>query len=86
MNLKDIKKELNDLEIEDLWSAIKGYFLGSMQCILENGDNPDAKIEFGSDLDSMIYELEEQVAELIDNYEVYCINWDNEDKEGDICL
>ncbi len=83
MTLEQINKELDNLEITDLFTAIKGNLLGSMQVVLEN-TNKD-KLEFYDDrsLDDIVLDIEEQVDELICNSDFYNID---SLLEGDICL
>lgn len=83
MTLEQINKELDNLEITDLFTAIKGNLLGSMQVVLEN-TNKD-KLEFYDDrsLDDIVLDIEEQVDELICNSDFYNIE---SLLEGDICL
>ena len=73
MTLEQINKELDNLEITDLFTAIKGNLLGSMQVVLEN-TNKD-KLEFYDDrsLDDIVLDIEEQVDELICNSDFYNI-------------
>ena len=83
MTLEQINKELDNLEITDLFTAIKGNLLGSMQVVLEN-TNKD-KLEFfdNRSLDDIVLDIEEQVDELICNSDFYNIE---SLLEGDICL
>ena len=83
MTLEQINKELDTLEITDLFTAIKGNLLGSMQVVLEN-TNKD-KLEFYDDrsLDDIVLDIEEQVDELICNSDFSNIE---SLLEGDICL
>ena len=83
MTLEQINKELDNLEITDLFTAIKGNLLGSMQVVLEN-TNKD-KLEFYDDrsLDDIVLDIEEQIDELICNSDFYNID---SLLEGDICL
>lgn len=83
MTLEQINKELDNLEITDLFTAIKGNLLGSMQVVLEN-TNKD-KLEFYDDrsLDDIVLDIEEQVDELVCNSDFYNID---SLLEGDICL
>ena len=83
MTLEQINKELDNLEITDLFTAIKGKLLGSMQVVLEN-TNKD-KLDFYDDrsLDDIVLDIEEQVDELICNSDFYNIE---SLLEGDICL
>jgi len=83
MTLEQINKELDNLEITDLFTAIKGNLLGSMQVVLEN-TNKD-KLEFfdNRSLDDIVLDIEEQVDELICNSDFYNID---SLLEGDICL
>ena len=83
MTLEQINKELDSLEITDLFTAIKGNLLGSMQVVLEN-TNKD-KLEFYDErsLDDIVLDIEEQVDELICNSDFYNIE---SLLEGDICL
>ncbi len=83
MTLEQINKELDNLEITDLFTAIKGNLLGSMQVVMEN-TNKD-KLEFfdNRSLDDIVLDIEEQVDELICNSDFYNID---SLLEGDICL
>ena len=83
MTLEQINKELDNIEITDLFTAIKGNLLGSMQVVLEN-TNKD-KLEFfdNRSLDDIVLDIEEQVDELICNSDFYNID---SLLEGDICL
>lgn len=87
MCLEDVQKELDNLEINDLDSAIKGIILGDLQCTLEN--NPDSKIVFTTvrDVDDIVAELDEYVGEVISNHVCDCIDivFTKKEKE-DICL
>lgn len=88
MYLEDINRELDNLEINDLDSAIKGIILGDLQCTLE--DNENSKINFTTvkDIDDIVYELDEFVGEVISNHLADCIEIvsDSEKDKGDICL
>lgn len=90
MHLEDIQKELENLEINDLDSAIKGIILGDLQCTLENEENENCKIKFTTveDIDDIVYELDEYVGEVISNHLADCIEIvsDTEKDKGDICL
>lgn len=83
MTLEEIDYELENLKINDLFSAIKGNVLSSMKGVLE--DTGKDKLNFYDDrkLDDIILEIEEQVDELICNYDIYEID---SLIEGDICL
>lgn len=87
MYLEDIQKELDNLEIKDLDSAIKGIILGDLQCTLE--DNENSKIVFTAvhDIDDIVNELDEFVGEVISNHLCDCIEVVfDKSKEEDICL
>lgn len=87
MYLEDISKELDSLEIDDLDSAIKGIILGDLQCTLEDSSD-NAKIKFldGKDVDTIVYELDDYVGELISNYLADNIEIVNDKGKDDICL
>ena len=87
MYLEDIQKELDNLEIKDLDSAIKGIILGDLQCTLE--DNENSKVVFTTvhDIDDIVNELDEFVGEVISNHLCDCIEIvSSKTKEEDICL
>lgn len=90
MSLENIQKELANLEINDLDSAIKGIILGDLQCTLENEEKENCKIKFTTveDIDDIVYELDEYVGEVISNHLADCIEIvsDTEKDKGDICL
>ena len=90
MSLENIQKELANLEINDLDSAIKGIILGDFQCTLENEEKENCKIKFTTveDIDDIVYELDEYVGEVISNHLADCIEIvsDTEKDKGDICL
>lgn len=71
MTLEEIDIELENLKINDLFTAIKGNVLSGMKVVLE--DTGKDKVNFYDDrsLDDIILEIEEQVAELICNYDIY---------------
>ncbi len=83
MALEKIDNELENLEINDLFSAIKGNVLGGMKVVLE--DTGKDRVNFYDDrsLDDIILEIEEQVDELICNYDIYKMDLF---QDGDICL
>lgn len=83
MTIDEINKELDNLEINNLYSAIKGNILGSLRVALENS-NKD-KVEFYNNLtlDEIVLDIEDQVDELICNYDIYNIG---ELLDEDICL
>ena len=83
MTLEEIDIELENLEINDLFSAIKGNVLSGMKVVLE--DTGKDKVDFYDDrsLDGIILEIEEQVDELICNYDIYKMDLF---QDGDICL
>ena len=83
MTIDEINKELDNLEINNLYSAIKGNILGSLRVALENS-NKD-KVEFYNNLtlDEIVLDIEDQVDELIFNYDIYNIE---ELLDEDICL
>lgn len=90
MHLEDIQRELENLEIKDLDSAIKGIILGDLQCSLENEDNSNAKIKFTTvkNIDDIVNELDEFVGEVISNHLADCIEIvsDKDKEKEDICL
>ena len=83
MTIDEINKELDNLEIKDLYSAIKGNILGSLKVALENSNKN--KVEFYNilTLDEIVIDIEDQVNELIYNYDIYNIE---ELLDEDICL
>ena len=83
MTLEEIDNELENLEINDLFSTIKGNVLGGMKVVLE--DTGKDRVNFYDDrsLDDIILEIEEQVDELICNSDFYNID---SLLDGDICL
>ena len=83
MTIDEINKELDNLEIKDLYSAIKGNILGSLKVSLENSNKN--KVEFYNNLtlDEIVIDIEDQVDELICNYDFYNIE---ELLDEDICL
>ena len=83
MTIDEINKELDNLEIKDLYSAIKGNILGSLKVSLENSNKN--KVEFYNNLtlDEIVIDIEDQVDELICNYDIYNIE---ELLDEDICL
>lgn len=83
MTIDEINKELDNLEIKDLYSAIKGNVLGSLKVALENSNKN--KVEFYNNLtlDEIVIDIEDQVDELIYNYDIYNIE---ELLDEDICL
>lgn len=83
MTIDEINKELDNLEIKDLYSAIKGNVLGSLKVALENSNKN--KVEFYNNLtlDEIVIDIEDQVDELICNYDFYNIE---ELLDEDICL
>ena len=83
MTIDEINKELDNLEIKDLYSAIKGNVLGSLKVALENSNKN--KVEFYNNLtlDEIVRDIEDQVDELICNYDIYNIE---ELLDEDICL
>ena len=83
MTIDEINKELDNLEIKDLYSAIKGNILGSLKVALENSNKN--KVEFYNNLtlDEIVRDIEDQVDELICNYDNYNIE---ELLDEDICL
>ncbi len=83
MTIDEINKELDNLEIKDLYSAIKGNVLGSLKVALENSNKN--KVEFYNNLtlDEIVIDIEDQVNELIYNYDIYNIE---ELLDEDICL
>ena len=83
MTIDEINKELDNLEIKDLYSAIKGNILGSLKVALENSNKN--KVEFYNNLtlDEIVIDIEDQVNELIYNYDIYNIE---ELLDEDICL
>jgi len=83
MTLEQINKELDSLEITDLFTAIKGNLLGSMQVVLENTNKDKLEFYDNRSLDDIVLDIEEQVDELICNSDFYNIE---SLLEGDICL
>ena len=83
MTLEQINKELDNLEITDLFTAIKGNLLGSMQVVLENTKKDKLEFYDNRSLDDIVLDIEEQVDELICNSDFYNID---SLLEGDICL
>lgn len=83
MILEQINKELDNLEITDLFTAIKGNLLGSMQVVLENTNKDKLEFYDNRSLDDIVLDIEEQVDELICNSDFYNIE---SLLEGDICL
>ena len=83
MTLEQINKELDSLEITDLFTAIKGNLLGSMQVVLENTNKDKLEFYDNRSLDDIVLDIEEQVDELICNSDFYNID---SLLEGDICL
>jgi len=83
MTLEQINKELDNLEITDLFTAIKGNLLGSMQVVLENTNKDKLEFYDNRSLDDIVLDIEEQVDELICNSDFYNIE---SLLEGDICL
>ena len=83
MTLEQINKELDNLEITDLFTAIKGNLLGSMQIVLENTNKDKLEFYDNRSLDDIVLDIEEQVDELICNSDFYSID---SLLEGDICL
>lgn len=83
MTIAEINKELDNLEINDLYSAIKGNILVSLKVALENSNKN--KVEFYNNLtlDEIVIDIEYQVDELICNYDIYNIE---ELLDEDICL
>ena len=75
MTIDEINKELDNLEIKDLYSAIKGNILGSLKVALENSNKN--KVEFYNNLtlDEIVRDIEDQVDELICNYDIYNIEF-----------
>lgn len=83
MTLEQINKELDNLEITDLFTAIKGNLLGSMQVVLGNTNKDKLEFYDNRSLDDIVLDIEEQVDELICNSDFYNIE---SLLEGDICL
>ena len=83
MTLEQINKELDNLEITDLFTAIKWNLLGSMQVVLENTNKDKLEFYDNRSLDDIVLDIEEQVDELICNSDFYNIE---SLLEGDICL
>lgn len=83
MTLEQINKELDNLEITDLFTAIKGNLLDSMQVVLENTNKDKLEFYDNRSLDDIVLDIEEQVDELICNSDFYNIE---SLLEGDICL
>lgn len=83
MTLEEINNELKKIEINDLYSAIKGHVLEDMKVALE--DTNKDKLEFydNKNFDEIILDLEDQIDELICNYYIYNID---SYLDEDICL
>ncbi len=88
MCLEDVEKELDNLEINDLDSAIKGIILGDLRCTLEHNENLKIKFTTVNDIDDIVYELDEYVGEVISNHLADCIEIvsDSDKEKEDICL
>lgn len=83
MTIDEINKELDNLEIKDLYSAIKGNILGSLKVALENSNKNRVEFYNNLTLDEIVRDIEDQVDELICNYDIYNIE---ELLDEDICL
>lgn len=89
MSLDELNEQLDNLEIDDLKSAIKGHILGFLTTTLEDCDDDSAKIKLNgySNIDQIVYELEEEVSDTIYNYLDDCYELDSKDsKMEDQCL
>ena len=76
MNYKEIKEELNKLEVNDLRTAIKENLLKRLESILSNSNIENTHvITFVDDgnLDDAIYEIEYKIDNLLNEYEEQCI-------------
>lgn len=77
MNYNQIEKELEDLEINDLKTAIKGNLLTRLENRLSNLEEDKTYIvdfKYDNDLDTAVYVIERKVDELIEEYEENCIS------------
>lgn len=83
MTIDEINKELDNLEIKDLYSAIKGNILTSLKVSLENSNKNKVDFYNNLTLDEIVIDIEDQVDELICNYDIYNIE---ELLDEDICL
>lgn len=83
MTIDEINKEIDNLEINDLYSAIKGNILGSLKVALENSNKNKVELYNNLTLDEIVIDIEDQVDELIYNYDIYNIE---ELLDEDICL
>lgn len=83
MTLDEINNEYDNLEINDLYSAIKGNILGSLKVALENSGKDKVKFYDNKSLDEMVLDIEDQIDEMICNYDIFDIE---ELIDEDICL
>ena len=83
MTLDEINNELDNLETNNLYSAIKGNILGSLRTSLENSNKDKIKFYDNRSLDEIVLDIEDQVDEMICNYDIYNIE---ELIDEDICL
>lgn len=83
MTLEQINNELENLEINNLYTAIKGNLLGSMKVVLEDTNKDKLKFFDNRSLDDIVLDLEEQIDELICNSDYYDID---SLLDGEICL
>ena len=83
MTLDEINNEYDNLEINDLYSAIKSNILGSLKVALENSGKDKVKFYDNKSLDEMVLDIEEQIDEMICNYDIFDIE---ELIDEDICL
>lgn len=83
MTLDEINNELDNLEINNLYSAIKENILGSLRTALEKSNKDKVKFYDNKSLDEIVLDIEDQVDEMICNYDIYNIE---ELIDEDICL
>lgn len=83
MTLDEIINELDNLETNNLYSAIKGNILVSLRTALENSNKDKVKLYDNRSLDEIVLDIEDQVDEIICNYDIYNIE---ELIDEDICL
>lgn len=83
MTLEQINNELEKLEINNLYTAIKGNLLVSMKVVLEDTNKDEVKFFDNRSLDDIVLDLEEQIDELICNSDYYDID---SLLDGEICL
>ena len=70
MNLEQVNKELEQLEVVDITSAIKKELLDNFKIWLEDKDNEIDKIGFrwADDLDGAVYDIEYKYNQLLEEY------------------